>query len=388
MLDRIWRTSIAISFSAGLTSAAPLPGSPPVASNSVPRSELFVSTAGSDSNPGTQTAPFRTILIASRAAQAGTTVHVAPGTYDGGFTTTTSGTLPSPIHYVSDTKWGARIIPAANSTYDMAWDNRGAYVAIDGFEVDGTNYRSGTRWRLGIYSTGSYSVIENNNVHNIAWNIGCSGQGGAGIEGDSYYGGIEINLIGNIVHDIGPKSCIYIQGAYQTASGKVMNNLVYRISGWGIHLWHDAHHVTIANNTIFNNANGGVLVGGGDYVNGRGPADYITVANNIVFDNGQYGIIEAGQTGSHNLFTHNLSFQNRTNWWLRTSAPDSAAVTADPKFVNYIRTGGGDYHLATNSPAIAAGTLSHAPPKDIDAVSRPPGTGCAIGAYEFARLTP
>ena len=62
-----------------------------------------------------------------------------------------------------------------------------------------------------------------------------------------------------------------------------MNNLVYRVSGWGIHLWHDANHVSIANNTIFNSANGGVLVGGGDYVNGRGPADYVMVANNIVF---------------------------------------------------------------------------------------------------------
>src|SRR5216683_427884 len=388
MLDTIWRILITTSFSASLTYAISRPAAPRISSDSAPRTALYVSTTGADSNPGTQDLPFKTILAASQAARAGTIVHVAPGTYDGGFTTTASGTAPSPIHYVSDTKWGAKIVPPTTSTYDMAWDNRGAYVAIDGFEVDGTNYHSGTQWRLGIYSTGSYSVIESNNVHNIAWNIACSGQGGAGIEGDSYYGGIEITLIANIVHDIGPASCIYVQGAYQTASGKVMNNLVYRVSGWGIHLWHDAHHVTIANNTIFNNANGGVLVGGGDYINGSGPADYITVANNIVFDNGRYGIVEAGQTGSHNLFTHNLSFQNRTNWWLRTSAPDSAAVTADPKFVNYIRTGGGDYHLATNSPAIAAGTLSHAPPKDIDAVSRPPGTGCAIGAYEFARLTP
>jgi hypothetical protein len=385
MLDTIWRILIATSFSASLTYAISLPASPRISTDSAPRTALYVSTTGSDSNPGTQDLPFKTILAASQAARAGTIVHVAPGAYNGGFTTTTSGTASSPIHYVSDTKWGAKIVPATTSTYDMAWDNRGAYVVIDGFEVDGTNYHSGTRWRLGIYSTGSYSVIENNNVHNIAWNVACSGQGGAGIEGDSYYGGIEIDLIGNIVHDIGPRSCIYIQGAYQTASGKVMNNLVYRVSGWGIHLWHDANHVTIANNTIFNSANGGVLVGGGNYVTGRGPADYVTVANNIVFDNGRYGLVEAGQTGSHNLFTHNLSFQNGTNWRLRTSAPDSAAVTADPKFVNYIRTGGGDYHLAAGSPAIAAGAASYAT-KDLDGLPRPQGAGYAIGAYEFVSL--
>src|SRR5260221_9469398 len=155
--------------------------------------DLYVSTTGSASNSGTQTPPFQTILAASLAAQRGTTVHVAPGTYYGGFTTTTSGTASSPIHYVSDTKWGAKIVPPANSTYDMAWDNRGAYVAIDGFEVDGTN-NSGTQWREGIYTTGSYSVVENNNVHNIGVNVVATGQGGAGIMGDSYYGGSHIDL--------------------------------------------------------------------------------------------------------------------------------------------------------------------------------------------------
>src|SRR5207302_7497100 len=164
---------------------------------------LYVSTTGSDSNSGTQTSPFKTILAASRAAQAGTTVHVAAGTYDGGFQTTASGTAGNPIHYVSDTKWGAIIVPPANSTSDTAWDNRGAYVAIDGFQVDGTHYQSGTAWVQGIYSAGSYSVIENNNVHNVAQNVSTSASGG-GVTADGYYGGTNISAIANVVHDIGP----------------------------------------------------------------------------------------------------------------------------------------------------------------------------------------
>ena len=44
-----------------------------------------------------------------------------------------------------------------------------------------------------------------------------------------------------------------------------MNNIVYRTSGWGIHLWHAPYHrLTIANNLVFNNANGGIVVGAGD----------------------------------------------------------------------------------------------------------------------------
>src|SRR5262249_18265495 len=71
---------------------------------------LYVASSGSDSNCGTEASPFRTILAASSAARPGATIHVAPGTYYGGFQTTVSGTASAPIHYVSDTKWGAIIV--------------------------------------------------------------------------------------------------------------------------------------------------------------------------------------------------------------------------------------------------------------------------------------
>src|SRR5229473_145577 len=338
--------------------------------------DLYVSTTGSDSNAGTQTSPFKTILAASLAAQPGTTVHVAPGTYDGGFTTTTSGTAASPIHYVSDTPGGAKIVPGLNSTYDMGWDNRGAYVAIDGFEVDGTN-NSGTQWRLGIYSTGSYSVIEHNNVHNIAGSI--TSQGGAGIEGDSYYGGSHIDLIGNVVHDIGPTSGgNTIQGIYENASGNVTNNLEYRAAGWGIALWHDANHVNIVNNTVLNNSSGGISVGGGDFIHTSGPDDYTVVANNIVYNN-RIGIDEYGVTGTHNVYTHNLVSHNATAFSLQHGLTASNTITADPKLV----TGVGNYDIASGSPAIDAGTETNAPTTDLVGHARPHGAGVDIGAYEY-----
>src|SRR5438067_663298 len=40
---------------------------------------LYVSPSGSNSNPGTQTAPFATIEKADSVATPGTTIHVAPG---------------------------------------------------------------------------------------------------------------------------------------------------------------------------------------------------------------------------------------------------------------------------------------------------------------------
>jgi Ca2+-binding RTX toxin-like protein len=349
--------------------------------------DLYVSPNGSDSNSGTQASPFKTILAASKVAQPGATVHVAAGTYEGGFITTASGTASNPIHYVSDTKWGAVIVPAANSTYDMAWDNRGAYVTIDGFQVDGTHSQSGTAWRLGMYTTGSGSILENNNVHNIAQNTSLAGQGGAGIEGDSYYGGSNISLIGNIVHDIGSGSDNTVQGIYQTASGTVADNLVSGSAGWGIALWHDANHVNIVNNTVVNNTSGGITVGGGDFVNTSGPDDYDFVANNIVYGNHNYGIDEYGATGTHNVYTNNLVTNNGTNWVLQNGLTASNTVTAAPNFVNYTGTSSGDYHLAAGSPGIDAGTATNAPATALDGVARPQGAGYDIGAYEFTPST-
>src|SRR5581483_8093710 len=125
-------------------------------------------------------------------------------------------------------------------------------------------------------------------VHQLARDVPCDSHGGAGIEGDSWTGGSNIALIGNVVHDVGPRACKFIHGIYLTASGTIANNLVYRVSGWGIHLWHDVHDVRVVNNTVFNSVAGGIVVGGGDYVHTKGPADRIVVANNIVFDNSGY----------------------------------------------------------------------------------------------------
>ncbi len=208
--------------------------------------DLYVSPTGADTNPGTQAAPFKTIERAARAATPGVTVRVMPGTYAGGFQTSASGTTESPIRYVSVSKRGAKIVPPVNSTTTSAWDNRGSYVEIDGFEVNGTNVQSGTKWLNGIYTAGSYSTIRNNYVHHIAKTVACTGSGG-GIGSDSYYKGVANNVIANVVHDVGPTSCAYFLGIFiNTASSRVDNNLVYAISNAGIRLWHDATNAIVA----------------------------------------------------------------------------------------------------------------------------------------------
>ena len=341
----------------------------------------YVAPNGSDNNAGTKAAPFLTIARAARATKPGTTVHVAPGTYAGGFKTTISGAANARIYFVSTTKWGARIVPPASSSNSTAWDNRGSYVDIIGFRIDGTTSQSGTKWLHGIYNGGSYDVIKGNWVHHIAKNVACTSAGGSAIGVDSYYHGVKSDVIGNLVHDIGPVGCRFVQGIYMSTSGSVKNNVVYRVAEGAIHLWHDATNVIITNNTV-TASHTGIIVGGGDFYHTTGGNNNTIVANNIVYDNAM-GISEQGQTGSGNRYTNNLVYQNPTyNYSLKNGLKDSAPVSGVPGFASYTRTGTPDLHISGSSPAVGKGTATNALPFDFDGKARNATTGFDIGAYQ------
>jgi hypothetical protein len=342
----------------------------------------YVAPKGKDTAAGTSaSAPFKTLARAARAAtRAGTTVYVAPGSYEGGFKTTASGSAKARIKWVSTTKWGARIVPPAKSSNNNAWDNRGSYVSIVGFDIDGSTSRAGTRWTHGIYSAGSYDQILENRVHHIAKSVPCNSAGGSAIGVDSYFKGVQSDVIGNMVYDIGPAGCRFVQGIYVSTSGTVKNNVVYRVSEAAIHLWHDASNVIISNNTVAASGTG-IIVGGGDYYHIKGPNDNTAVYSNIVYDN-KYGISEQGRTGKKNTYRNNLVVQNTYNWTLKNGLQHSATVTSAPYFTSYTRTGTPNFKPTLSSPAIGRGTPVHAYATDFAGKPRNAKTGFDIGAYQ------
>ncbi|WP_137175947.1 right-handed parallel beta-helix repeat-containing protein [Massilia sp. HP4] len=342
---------------------------------------FYVSPTGSDTAAGTKAAPFKTLARAAKAAtKAGTTVFVTPGTYAGGFKTTANGTAASRIYWVSTTKWGAKIVPPASSTNNSAWDNRGNYISIIGFDIDGSKLGSGTKWVHGIYTGGSYNVIEGNHVHHMATTIPCNSAGGSAIGVDSYYKGVKGDVIGNVVNDIGPAGCTYVQGIYHSTSGTIKNNIIYRVGSAAIHLWHDATDVQIVNNTVSSSVFG-IIVGGGDFYFTKAGANNVQVHNNIVYDN-KYGISEQGTTGKGNTYKNNLVTKNTTyNFQLRNGLKDNGTISSEPLFAGYSRTAAlPDYKLTTSSPAVGRGLATYAPAADIDGKAR--GGAVDMGAYQ------
>jgi hypothetical protein len=316
--------------------------------------DLYVSTNGSDSNDGSQGSPFRSIAAASQAAQPGTTVHVAAGTYSGGFTTSASGTASAHITYVSD---GARIVDDGSAPDDMGWWNQGDYVDIKGFELDGSG---GSSWRIGLYGSGSHCTFQNNQVHDVLSNSAAfdaassSGNGGAGIEMDSYAGGTDGSVIGNVVYNIGPSGVqsSLVHGIYHTEPGSVSNNLVYNVVGAGITTWHGAHNIDITNNTVDDARSCGIYVGSGDSGATSTTGDYLNVSRNIVTNSGD-GITEGGTTGVHNTYSGNVVYNDGGSPIdLQNGLSDSGTISSDPQYVN---AAAHDYRLQDGSPAAGAG---------------------------------
>ena len=357
--------------------AAPPPDSTPAPAS---KYNVYVSPDGSNSNPGTEASPYQTIQHAASVALPGTTIHVAKGTYAGGFRTTMSGESNARIVYRSVVRWGARIVPPVKSTSNTAWDNRGSYVDIVGFDVDGRGSTTGTAWQHGIYNGGSYVSIRNNHVQHIGEKSGCGGSGSSGIGLDSYYKGVNSDVISNSVHNIGTPGCKFSKGIYLNTTGRVQNNVLYAIGGAGIQLWHDAHHATISNNTVVGST-AGILVGGGDYYHTKGPNDYTSVHNNIVFDN-KTGITEHGWTGKNNTYRSNLVFQNASaDWGLRNGLKHTGTISAAPQFVNYSKNGIPDLRLLPTSPGIGKGIASKTPAVDINGKARKLAA-YDVGAYQ------
>jgi hypothetical protein len=330
-----------------------------------PRQHLYVATNGDDRNPGTRAKPFKSINKAASLATPGTEVRVASGRYPGPVKTTRDGDKNARISFVSEKRWGAEIIGGDDGA--AAWQNDGDYVDVVGFDISGDN-------EDGLSTAGSYSRLVKNRVHGFN-RSNCVNTANSG------YTLHDIDVIGNVVYDCGNMRLDH--GIYVGhTGGTVANNIVYGSTGYGIHCWHNCNRLTITNNLVFNNKDGGIVIGQGDGPNnGSVDADGFTVANNIVVFNGT-GIAEEGATGKNNKFIKNVVFGNKQAMDLQTGK-EIGTIRADPKFVDYKADGSGDYRLQPSSPAVNAGTTTGAPDLDIAGNRRPQGGAVDVGAYEL-----
>ncbi len=175
-----------------------------------PGSALYVSTHGSDSNPGTKDKPLLTVQRAADVAKPGDTIHIRGGKYCERVVVTSSGNATQGyITFRSEPGEtavldGSCLTPEVGDSPMVALRNAN-YVKIEHLEIG--NYRTAdpTRVPAGIrvYGHGSHIEIRDNNVHNIEQTYqGREGPGrGANGFGIAVYGTDAATPISDLIVD-------------------------------------------------------------------------------------------------------------------------------------------------------------------------------------------
>jgi Right handed beta helix region len=211
-------------------------------------SSFYVSKTGNDSNPGTQTAPWRTIQHAADTVRAGSTVHVRGGIYEERVTIKASGNATDGYITLRSYPGEAAILDAAHFAPDgrsgiLTIQNK-SYVRIEGFEI--RNYRTAERrlTPLGISVMGAGSHIEllKNNVHHIeqtfngrdALGRGANGFGIAVYGTDAKTPISELVIDGNEVHHLktGSSESLVVNG--NVTNFRITHNVVHDNNNIGI----------------------------------------------------------------------------------------------------------------------------------------------------------
>lgn len=213
-----------------------------------PNSAYYVSTTGSDSNPGTQTAPWRTVQHAADTARAGSTVNVRGGVYEELVSINASGNASDGYITFKSYPGETAILDAEHFTpvgrSGILTIHDQSYVRIVGFEI--RNYRTAEHrlTPLGISVTGADSHIEllKNNVHHIEQNFNgrdAPGRGGNGF-GIAVYGTdaktpiTDLVIDGNEVHHLktGSSESLVVNG--NVTNFRITNNVVHDNNNIGI----------------------------------------------------------------------------------------------------------------------------------------------------------
>lgn len=390
----------------------------------VAQNQYYVAPTGSDSNDGSKAHPWATINHADAAltvgapgvctagsgwisaSGVGACVHVASGSYAQAVNNSKAGTAPARVRYVSDTKYGARLLGVNGA--GVIWTNHGAYTDIVGFDIDGstTDVQSGIITYYDNGPSGCHSAILSNKVHDLSNAGGAfNAAGGMGTGGNSLYdlpSPCGVLYQGNLIyHNNGGGSNTFAAGntnaAMSFAWGDIaQNNIVMDQGGLCLSPTHTSSNLIITNNIIMNCSQGGI-----EMANTTGGVnDYSTVTNNIIINsgavtgNGGIRAFHTGGCGSHNVYANNLMYGNvGGNYVFDTGCANLSSNTLSGSnsttFVNYTGTISGDYHLKAGSAAIGGGTTACAvaargcaPSVDFEGNARLQAPD--IGSYAFA----
>jgi len=309
-------------------------------------STYYVSTTGSDSNPGTIGAPWLTIQHAANTVKAGATVDVFGAVYNESVNFPASGTASAPITFQSYPGQTAVIdgtgVNCCGSSGVQGLINivNQSYLTISGFEIRNYTTSDENETPSGVWITGSGTGIRilNNRVHHITTTSEANGNAfGISVYGTSKTPITQLIISGNEVYDLrtGESEAVNVDG--NVTHFKITNNLIHDNDNIGIDAigyegvgpvgYDEAMYGEISGNTIYNIS--GITNPGegyeydadGLYCDG---CAYVTFERNVILQ-ADYGI----ETTSENQVCQ----ANGTEW----SGPNNTGTAAKGKSPCYGR---------------------------------------------------
>src|SRR5213080_1259422 len=330
---------------------------------------FYVSTTGSDSNPGTLSSPWRTIQRAANSVQAGDIVYVRGGVFNESVNISVSGSaIAGPItfqSYPGETAIvdGTGLVPPTSSTQGLINITNQSYISIQGFEIRNYQTSSASAIPAGIWVSGSGSNIQilNNVVHNIVTTSEASGNAfGIAVYGTAAPASLDsVTISGNQVYNLktGQSESVNVDG--NVTNFVITNNSIHDNDNIGIDVigfegvspdpsYDYARNGTVAGNTVYNisainnpgegnqyDANGIYVDGGSQVVIERnlihnvdigiemasehqGRVTSLVIArNNLVYSANSIGITIGGYASNvggtdHCTIVNNTLFQNDT----------------------------------------------------------------------------
>jgi parallel beta-helix repeat protein len=227
---------------------------------------FYVAAAGSDTNPGTLSAPFRTITRAAAAVRPGDVVEVRGGVYNEVVRLFNSkGTAAARIifrNYAGEQPVidGTGTLPRT----DLVQLSTTEYTDFTGFEV-----RNSTGLGITVFNAKGIRLTDNRVRH--------STRNGIYIGSDPFGATSDVLVQGNDVYN------------------NVLDNQAHtRSGGWGQAIGIDgADGVTISNNRVHENDGEGIAFVNSDNVVARGNTVYDNFSVGIYFDNAQFCTADA-----------------------------------------------------------------------------------------------
>jgi Protein of unknown function (DUF1565) len=249
----------------------------------------YVSTSGSDSNPGSFSQPWRTIQHAANSVHAGDTVEVEGGTYNEIVTMKTSGN--------------------ATQGY-ITFTNYAGQNAI----VDGTGLSVGSSGQTGLFSlegTFNFIIIQGFEIRNFK----SSAKGEVPVGIDFEGAGSNLEILNNHIHNIAQtlKSC--------------NNANALAIAIYGTQAPASINNLTLSGNEIDHNT-----TGCSENVSFDGNVQYFVEANNLVHDGDNIGLDNIGFEG----VSPQVSYDQARDGWVLQNTIYNITSTTNPVYQDQV----------------------------------------------------